>query len=231
VEKGAAIIDFGAESSRPGAEYISLDQELDRLIPVIEGFRRRSQAAVSVDTRKAGAARRALEAGADMINDISALEDDPDMGRVCGEHGAFVVLMHKRGIPRNMQDHPRYDDTVREVRDYLIAAAAGAEAAGIRRDRIILDPGIGFGKTLEDNLAILNRLAEIRSSGYPLLVGLSRKSLIGGLTGRSVEERLSGTLAAEAFCVLAGADILRVHDVGETLDLVKVLRGIQNAGT
>jgi dihydropteroate synthase len=227
-EEGAAIIDFGAESTRPGAEYISLEEETERLIPVIEAFRKRSGLAVSVDTRKAASARAALEAGADMINDVSALEDDPQMGRVCAEYGAFTVLMHKRGIPRNMQEKPRYADAAADVKKYLLDAAVRAEAAGISRNRIILDPGIGFGKALGDNLAVLNRLAEIRSSGYPLLVGLSRKTFVGELTGRPAEERLPGTLAAEAFCVLAGADILRVHDVKETVDLVKVIGAVKS---
>jgi dihydropteroate synthase len=230
VHDGAGIIDLGAESTRPGAAYISAPEETERLLPVIEGIRRHSDIPLSVDTRKAEVARSCLEAGADIINDISALEDDPGMGRVCGERGAAVVLMHKRGTPADMQDDPHYEDAAAEVGAYLREVADRATRQGIDRGRIILDPGIGFGKRLEDNLGILNRLAEIRGSGYPLLMGVSRKGFIGKLTGNSTGERLPGTLAVEAWCVLRGAQILRVHDVRETADLVKVLWAIIQAG-
>jgi dihydropteroate synthase len=229
--EGAKIIDLGAESTRPGAVYVSAEEELERLIPVIEGFRRRSDAALSVDTRKAAVARASLEAGADIINDISALEDDPEMASVCAEKKAVVALMHKKGEPSTMQENPVYADAASEVRDYLFKAASRAEAAGIGREKIILDPGIGFGKRLEDNLVILARLAEICSGDYPVLVGLSRKTFVGELTGRAVEGRLAGTLAAEAFSVFQGAAIIRVHDVAETVDMVKVLFGLLNAQT
>lgn len=229
LEDGAAIIDFGGESTRPGAAYVSADEELERLIPVIEGFRRRSPAAISVDTRKAAVARSCLEAGADIINDISALEDDPEMGPLCAEKKAAVVLMHKQGEPRNMQKSPKYTDAAAEVKAYLFEAARRAEQYGISRDRIILDPGIGFGKALADNLGIMNRLAEICGSDYPVLVGLSRKTFVGELTGREAPDRLAGTLASNAFCLLKGARIVRVHDVRETVDLVKVLFGIARA--
>jgi dihydropteroate synthase len=230
VGEGAGIIDLGAESTRPGAAYISAGEELERLVPVIEAVRRRSPIPLSVDTRKAEVARACLEAGADIINDISALEDDPDMGRVCGEKKAAVVLMHKRGTPENMQDDPWYEDAAAEVGAYLEMAANRAIAAGIRRERIILDPGIGFGKRLEDNLAVLARLAEICGKGYPVLIGVSRKGFIGKLTGRPTEERLAGTLAAEAWSTLRGARIIRVHDVGETVDMVRVLWGLVLTG-
>jgi dihydropteroate synthase len=224
--EGAAIIDFGGESTRPGADYVSADEELERLIPVIEAFRRRSPAAISVDTRKAAVARSSLEAGADIINDISALEDDPEMGPLCAEKKAAVALMHKKGAPRTMQKNPRYTDAAAEVGAYLLEAARRAEQMGIARDKIILDPGIGFGKTLEDNLGIMNRLAELCGSDYPVLVGLSRKTFVGELTGRDAPDRLAGTLGANAFCVLKGARIVRVHDVRETVDMIKVLFGI-----
>jgi dihydropteroate synthase len=224
VEEGADIIDLGAESTRPGSSYISAEEEADRLLPVLEGFVKNSPVPVSVDTRKASVARLCLDAGAAVINDISALEDDPAMAGICAERGASVVLMHKKGSPLNMQESPFYRDPAGEVRDYLFAAAQRAEEAGIRRDGIILDPGIGFGKRLDDNLVILRHLAEIRAGGYPVLVGLSRKSFVGELTGRSgPEQRLAGTLAALAFAVIQGAAILRVHDVKETADLLKVL--------
>jgi dihydropteroate synthase len=222
-EDGAGIIDLGAESTRPGAAYISAEEELERLVPAIEAIRRRSAVPLSVDTRKAAVAAACLEAGADIINDISALEDDPDMGRLCGEKKAAVVLMHKRGTPVDMQRDPCYGDAAAEVGAYLREAAERAIRQGIDRGRIILDPGIGFGKRPEDNLDILARLAEICGNGYPVLIGVSRKGFIGKLTGRSTEERLAGTLGVEAWCVLGGARILRVHDVRETVDLVKVL--------
>jgi dihydropteroate synthase len=227
-EAGADIIDFGGESTRPGAAYVSADEERRRLIPVIRAFRGQKQTPVSVDTRKAAAARAALEAGADLINDISALEDDPALGPLCAEWGAPVVLMHKKGIPADMQDKPYYQDVVGEVRSYLAAAAGRALAAGIPPEHIILDPGIGFGKRREDNLALLARLGEIRSLGYPVLIGLSRKTIIGDLTGREVTGRLAGTLAANAFCLMNGAGIIRVHDVAEAVDLVKVISAIKH---
>jgi dihydropteroate synthase len=227
--EGAGIVDLGAESTRPGAAYISADEELERLVPVIEAIRRRSPVPLSVDTRKAAVARRCLEAGADMINDVSALEDDPEMGRVCGEKKAALILMHKKGTPADMQQDPRYTDAAAEVGAYLEAAADRAVRQGVLRDRIILDPGIGFGKKLGDNLDILARLAEICRRGYPVLVGLSRKTFAGELTGRPAADRLAGTLAAEAWSVLQGARIIRVHDVRETADLVRVLWGIFTA--
>jgi dihydropteroate synthase len=228
--EGAGIIDLGAESTRPGSAYISGPEELERLVPVIEGIRRRSDIPLSVDTRKAEVARFCLDAGADIINDISALEDDPEMVRVCGEKKAAVVLMHKRGTPADMQDDPYYEDAAAEVAAFLREAADRAIRQGIGRERIILDPGIGFGKRLQDNLEIVHRLAEIYGSGYPLLMGVSRKGFIGKLTGKPAEERLPGTLAVEAWCVLRGAHILRVHDVKETADMVTVLWAIMKAG-
>jgi dihydropteroate synthase len=226
VGEGAAIVDFGAESTRPGAAYIPEEEELRRLIPVIRAFRRQSGVPVSVDTRKAAVARAALDAGADIINDISALEDDPSLGPLCAERGAAVVLMHKRGIPQNMQSGPRYGDVVGEVGAYLAAAARRAGDCGIPKGHIILDPGIGFGKGLEDNLRILAHLAEICGSDYPVLVGLSRKTFVGDLTGRDPSGRLAGSLAASAAALTEGANILRVHDVRETVDLVRVLHAI-----
>jgi dihydropteroate synthase len=226
VEEGAAIIDFGGESTRPGAAYVPEEEELRRLIPVIRTFRRQSPVPVSVDTRKAAAARAALDAGADIINDISALEDDPALGPVCAERGAPVVLMHKKGTPQYMQERPYYTDPAGEVGAYLAGAAERAGHYGIPKGRIILDPGIGFGKRLEDNLIILSHLAKICGPDYPVLVGISRKTFVGELTGRDVSGRLAGSLAAGAAALMEGADILRVHDVRETVDLVKVLYAI-----
>jgi dihydropteroate synthase len=229
-ENGAAIIDFGGESTRPGAAYISGEEELSRLIPVIRAFRKRSSLPVSVDTRKAGVARAALDSGADIINDISALEDDGAMAALCAEKGAAVVLMHKKGTPKTMQNAPCYGHPAAEVAAYLRDRVRLAGEAGIGPGKIILDPGIGFGKGTEDNLELLRRLAEICGKDYPLLVGLSRKTFIGDVTGRDAAGRLAGTLAANAAAVMNGADIIRVHDVREGVDLVKVLHAIMGRG-
>jgi dihydropteroate synthase len=234
IDQGADIIDFGAESTRPGSDYISPEEEIRRLVPVIRAFRKHSGAPVSVDTRKAETALAVLDAGADIINDISALEDDRALGPLCAGRGAAVVLMHKKGLPANMQENPRYDrGPVAEIREYLFRAVQRAGEAGIARDRIILDPGIGFGKTAGDNCALISHLEEICGRDYPILVGLSRKSFIGELTGRAPEERLWGTLAANAAALFYGAAILRVHDVRETADLVavwKAIAGSQSGG-
>jgi dihydropteroate synthase len=227
-ESGAGIIDFGGESSRPGAAYVSEEEEIRRVIPVIEAFRKRMNTPVSVDTRKARVALLALDAGADIINDISAMEDEPKIGALCAERKAPIILMHKKGVPSNMQDEPYYEDVVREVSDYLLAAAERAKDCGVPAEHIILDPGIGFGKRTEDNLDLIANLKVLCSLGYPLLMALSRKTFIGQLTGRDATARLAGTLAANAVSVLAGAAMVRVHDVPETVDLVKVIHGIRS---
>jgi dihydropteroate synthase len=223
---GANIIDFGGESTRPGAAYVSAEEELHRLLPVIREFRKRSNLPVSVDTRKASVAKAVLDAGADIINDVSALEDDPAMGPLCAERGAVVVLMHKKGIPETMQDEPYYTNVVSEVHSYLIETAAKARNVGIPEQRIIIDPGIGFGKRLEDNLDLLAHLEELSASVYPVLMGLSRKRFIGEVTGRDSQDRLAGTLAANAVSLFGKANVLRVHDVPETVDLVKMFYAI-----
>ena len=213
---GASIIDFGAESTRPGSSYISAEEELERLIPVIASFRKRSNLPVSADTRKAVVAAAALKAGADIINDISALCDDPDMAAVCAGYGAAVILTHKKGVPR-------YDDLAGEIKSFFQTVAGLAIAAGIKREKIIVDPGFGFGKNTENNLEILRRLAEICGTDYPVLAALSRKRFIGEITGQEEAGRLSGTLAANAAAIMNGADIVRVHDVREHADLVKMI--------
>jgi dihydropteroate synthase len=221
---GADIIDFGGESTRPGAEYVSEDEELARILPAVEGFRRQSCLPVSIDTRKAAVAQAVLSVGADIINDVSAMEDDRDMARVCAAYGAYVVLMHKKGVPKTMQVSPLYGDVVAEVAGYLQSVAERAVAAGIADDRIILDPGIGFGKNTEDNIALIRELARLRALGYPVLIGLSRKTVIGRVTGRDVADRLAGTLVANTISVLAGANIIRVHDTREHVDLIKIFK-------
>ncbi len=228
---GASILDIGGESTRPGSAYLSPEEELSRVVPAVRAVRAAAAAegldpVLSVDTRKATVARAALEAGADMVNDVSALEDDPGLAGLCAELGVPVVLMHKKGVPSTMQDAPWYGDCASEVRDYLLAAADRARAAGIPGDRILLDPGIGFGKRLEDNLDLLARLADLRAGGYPVVVGLSRKSFLGALTGKPVEERLAGSIAAACAAFLGGADVFRVHDVPETADALRVLGAI-----
>jgi dihydropteroate synthase len=233
-EAGADIIDFGGESTRPGSSYIDADEEIRRVIPVIEGFRKKSKLPVSVDTRKASVARLSLDAGTDIINDISAMEDDKDMAAVCAEKKADIILMHMKGNPKDMQNAPCYDDVFSEVTAYLLSAAERAEAAGISREKIILDPGFGFGKSTADNVCLLARLAEITERGYPLLVGLSRKSFIGEIIGKAARvpdasERLAGTIAANAAAIMAGADIIRVHDVKEGVDLARVLYALKGA--
>jgi len=227
---GASIIDFGGESTRPGSSYVSDQEEIQRVIPAIEAFRKRSALPVSVDTRKAVVARAALDAGADIVNDISALGDDPLMPDLCARRGAAVVLMHKKGVPLTMQEAPLYDDVIAEVGMYLRKAIKRGITAGIAPGNIIVDPGIGFGKRLADNLDLLRRLprlAEICGKDYPVLVGLSRKSFVGEVTGRQSEERLWGTLAANAAAIMGGAAIIRVHDVREHLDAAKMLYALR----
>ncbi len=225
-EQGADLIDVGAESSRPGAEPVEEAEELRRLMPVLTRLGRELPIPLSVDTTKAGVARRALDAGASLINDISALRFDPALAGVVAESGAGLVLMHMQGTPKTMQRAPRYDDVVEDVLTFFRARLAAADAAGIGREQIILDPGIGFGKTLAHNLALLNRLDRFRVLGCPVLVGVSRKAFIGELTGRPVGERLAGTAAAVAVAILRGAQIVRVHDVAPIRDVVRVVEAI-----
>jgi len=223
---GAAMVDIGGESTRPGSDYVAEAEELERVIPAIEAIRRESDLPLSVDTRKAAVARAALDAGADLVNDISSLRHDPAMAALVAERGVPVVLQHMQGDPKTMQVAPSYVDCPAEVRDFLLEAARRAEASGVGRDRIILDPGIGFGKRLGDNLAILARLSELASLGYPILVGLSRKSFVGAITGKPAEGRLAGSLGAACAAYLGGARIFRVHDPAETADALALFSAI-----
>jgi dihydropteroate synthase len=224
---GADIVDFGAESTRPGADYVDGAEEIRRLIPALRLFRRRSALPVSVDTRKAAVARAALDEGADLVNDVSALYDDPAMLPLCADRGAAAVLTHGLAEMRLDPAGPGYagpGGAAEAVRRFLAEAAEKARRGGIRRDRIILDPGIGFGKTTGDNLLLLNRLATIGGGDYPLLVGLSRKRFIGEITGGekgTPGERLAGTTAAHMAALLLGADIIRVHDTRAAADTVR----------
>ena len=227
IEAGADIVDVGGESTRPGAEAVEAQVEIDRVCPVIEHLRRETTATISIDTSKARVAAAAIDAGADMVNDVTALRGDPGMLALAAQRAVPVVLMHMRGTPRTMQQAPFYADTVEEVRAELQQSMAAAVAGGIAMERIVLDPGIGFGKRPEDNLALLRGLARIRDLGPRLLIGLSRKSFLGVLTGRPVEERLAATVAANTMAVLAGADIVRVHDVREAVDMARVVDAIR----
>ena len=230
--EGADIIDIGGESTRPGASYISEEEELERVIPLIEAVRGRSTVAISVDTRKAAVMKAAFKAGATLCNDISALIDDPALVTLMAEDAGAVVLKHKRGTPPTMQQNvPQYRNVVTEVRDYLEARVAHALNCGIAHERIIIDYGIGFGKTAEDNYRLIAASAYFTGLGYPLLVGLSRKSFIGYVTGEPPEKRLAGTLAATMYAVQQGASIVRAHDVAETRELLLVLKELQKYGT
>ncbi len=221
VSDGAAIIDFGAESTRPGSAEVDPEEEIARLLPVISGFRARSEAVISVDTRHPQTAAAALDAGADIINDIEALRR-PGMARLAASYGAGVVLMHMQGTPQTMQISPSYDHCLEEVVSFLKEAALRAIEAGIPPESIILDPGIGFGKNLDHNLELLRGIPTIKTLGYPVLIGLSRKRMIGDLTGQPIELRLPGSIAGALAAWVNGADILRVHDVRETRDALRV---------
>ena len=234
IADGASILDVGGESTRPGSSYVSCEEELDRVLPVIRAIRILTEAQgilISVDTRKRQVAEAALDAGADIINDISAFRDDPDMLTLAAERQCPVCIMHMQGTPENMQKSPVYRDVVKEVKTFLLEIAGKAEAAGIPSTNIILDPGIGFGKTQGDNLALIRHLREFGKEGYPVLMGLSRKTFIGRiLDDAPPEDRLIGSLAANGWCALNGADILRVHDVKETVQMIRVLKEIQWTG-
>jgi len=211
---GAEILDVGGESTRPGAEAVSEDEELRRVIPVIQGLVA-SEAQISIDTSKAAVAVAALDAGAEIVNDVTALRGDSGMAALCAERGATVVLMHMRGKPRTMQDDPRYGDVVTEVKAFLAERLQTAVAAGIAEEKVWLDPGIGFGKTAAHNLELLRRLGELRDLGRPLVIGTSRKSFIGKVDGSAADERLGGTVASSVLAAAEGAEVLRVHDVAE----------------
>ncbi|MBN2685613.1 MAG: dihydropteroate synthase [Pontiellaceae bacterium] len=227
--QGADLIDIGGESTRPGADPVSAEEEIRRTVPVIEGIRAQSNVVLSIDTMKAEVAAAALAAGADIINDVSGFEADPQMVHTAAETQAGVVLMHMQGTPCTMQHAPAYDDVVEEVGAYLAARAAWAEEQGVARERIVLDPGIGFGKTQEHNLELLRGLPKLAERGYPLLIGASRKRFIGAITGRTAPaDRTAGSLGVAAWSVANGAHILRVHDVIDTCDVCRLLDTLAN---
>ena len=220
-KEGADILDIGGESTRPGAEPVSADEELRRVLPVIEGLAD-AGTQISIDTSKAAVASAALKGGAALVNDVTALRGDPRMVEVVAESGVGCCLMHMLGEPRTMQDEPRYGDVVSEVKAFLSERMAFALANGIAEEQIILDPGIGFGKTIEHNLELLRRLDELVALGRPVLVGFSRKSFLGRITGREVDERLASTIAVNVLAFERGARVFRVHDVAPTKDALAV---------
>jgi dihydropteroate synthase len=221
--EGAAILDIGGESTRPGAAPVEVGEELRRVLPVIGGLVAAGvRAQISIDTSKAAVADAALGAGATLVNDVTALKGDPEMAAVIAHAGAECCLMHMLGDPRTMQDDPRYDDVVTDVRAFLEERLGAAVAAGVAERRILLDPGIGFGKTAGHNLELLRRLGELVAMGRPVVIGTSRKSFLGALTGRDVEHRLSGTIATNVLAYERGATIFRVHEVAPVVDALKV---------
>lgn len=222
IEQGADIIDIGGESTRPGAEPVAEDEELARVIPVVEGLTRQVTIPISIDTTKSRVAARALDSGASIINDVSALRDDPAMASVIARSDAAVVLMHMQGTPQTMQRSPQYVDVGADVLQFLDERVQIAIQGGIARTNIILDPGFGFGKLVSHNLDLLKKLSSFRKLGCPLLVGLSRKGFIGSIVGKTVERREWGTAAALALAVDRGAHIVRVHDVAMAIDVVKM---------
>jgi dihydropteroate synthase len=232
LDEGAQIIDVGGESTRPGSDPVSPEEEARRVVPVIRGIvAERPGAIVSVDTYRSGTAEAALRAGASVVNDVTALRGDPRLAEVVADARCPVILMHMLGEPKTMQRDPRYGDVVREVRGFLAGRAERAVAAGVGEENIILDPGIGFGKTLEHNLALLNHLDSIVELGFPVHVGASRKSFIGGITGvGEAKERVPGTVATTVLAYERGATLFRVHDVRANREALAVARAILTAG-
>jgi len=229
IEQGADLIDIGAESSRPGSDPVEEEEEIRRLLPVVTAVCRQVSIPISVDTTKASVAQRALDAGAAIVNDISALRFDPSMGQVVAKAGAGLVLMHMQGTPKRMQHDPQYRDVVAEVRQFFVERMKTAEEVGIDPEQILLDPGFGFGKNVSHNLTLLMRLDQFAAVGRPIVAGVSRKAFIGQVLDRQVSERLVGTAAVVAVAVLRGARIVRVHDVGPMRDVVRMVEAIRHA--
>jgi dihydropteroate synthase len=227
VEDGADILDIGGESTRPGAAEVSEQEEMDRVLPVIEGLRGIA-VPISIDTWKPEVMRAALVVGASMVNDVNALQETGALEVVAGTDAA-VCLMHKQGVPQNMQQQPQYQDVIAEVSDFLHLRMAAAEAAGIARTRIVLDPGFGFGKSLAHNLDLLRELETFCALGVPVLAGLSRKSMLGAITGRDVNERMVASVTAALLAVQRGAAIVRVHDVRETVDALNIWNAVKGS--
>ena len=227
---GAAIIDVGGESTRPGSDRVPLDEELARVLPVLERLRAETSAVLSIDTYKAEVARRALAAGATLLNDVSALRMDPAMVEVAAEAGCPVILMHMLGEPKTMQQDPHYDDVVDDVRAVLEERMAFAVARGVDEERILVDPGIGFGKTVAHNLVLLRELSRLKELGRPLVLGASRKRFLGAILGAEPGGRLVGTVASTVIGLMNGADVVRVHDVRENFEALRVVLALREAG-
>jgi dihydropteroate synthase len=230
-DEGVDILDVGGESTRPGSSAVSVDEEIRRVIPVIEKIKEKTRCFISVDTYRAPVAERAAGLDVQMINDISGLksESSSELARVVAERGMYIVLMHMRGTPRNMQEFARYTDICREVSDELDESLRSAESAGISRKHIILDPGIGFAKNAGHNLSLIKWLPHLRQKGYPILVGLSRKSFLKPYSGNNPEDRLTSTIAANTISIFQGADIIRVHDVWEAVETARLVDDIKKA--
>jgi dihydropteroate synthase len=231
IEAGVDIIDVGGESTRPGSEPVEEEEEIRRVIPVIQALRGESDIIISVDTRKKEVAERALDAGADIINDISGLRHGDELARLVARRGVPIVLMHMRGMPKTMQKNPGYKNTISEILRELQPSIAAAIGAGIAPEMIIIDPGIGFGKRIQDNLRIIKELSSLRSLSFPILVGLSRKGFIGEILDRPVEKRLIGTVTANTLAILNGANIIRVHDVADAVQMVKIIDSVRRIGS
>lgn len=228
IDEKADLLDIGAESSRPGSKYISEKDELKALIPLIKKIRKYSDIPISIDTRKKNVIEACVSEGADILNDISALEDDAEIGKFCGKAKIPVILMHKRANPDIMQKYTEYNDVFEEIQSYLYSRIEYAESCGIEKSKIILDPGIGFAKDLRANLILVKNAGKLCNGKYPVMMALSRKSFLGQITGRTVDERLSGTLACDLYSVMTGCSFIRVHDVKEAVDTLSVLTAIEN---
>lgn len=229
IEQGADIIDIGGESTRPGSDYVSEEEEISRIVPVIKAIRKESDIPISVDTRKSAVMKAAFEEGADILNDISALEDDENMASFCAKENLPVILMHKRGTPGTMQLQTSYPDIFSEISEYLQNRCDYALKYKIKKDRIWIDPGIGFGKNAEGNFKLIKDCGKLCGGQYPVLMALSRKSCIGQATGKDASGRLAGTIAADLMAVIGGASMIRVHDVAEAVDSLKVYERIKNS--
>jgi len=229
IDDGASIIDVGGESTRPGAKDVSLEDELNRVIPVIKAIKEKFDILVSVDTSKAQVMEQSILAGADIINDVRALQNEGCVEVMAKYPKVPICLMHMQGLPRTMQENPQYDDVVGDIIEFFKQRIAVLSNAGIDKQRVMLDPGFGFGKTLTQNYELLGRLSEFMSLELPLFIGISRKSMIGNLLNREVNERLAGSLTAAVISAQQGAKIIRVHDVPETVDALKVLAATQQS--
>jgi len=230
IERGAATIDVGGESTRPGAEPVPEEEELRRVLPVVETLASRSDVPISIDTRKPTVAARALEAGAHIVNDTAGEESDPSIGEIAASSGAAIVVMHSRGTPATMRQLDDYEDVVTDVMSFLTGRVKQLEALGVPSESIAIDPGIGFAKNPRQNLQILNRLNEFLSLGYPVLIGTSRKSFIGEVLGVPVDQRVEGSIASVLWAVIRGARMARVHDVEHTLRAVRMVEAILEPG-